>query len=145
MGSYNKNSSASALPRIKVKSPLSGLPPQCPGRIRCHLEVTVGPVEWNPLHSLNQSDDKMSLSLIWWGDESSTDLPISTTRETFTYFKPEWQNRYSKVSRVSNIYKIVDWNHKWHPFIKWRRLVGETSGRLWQFFICLRRIRLYCQ
>ena len=107
MGSYNKNSSASALPRIKVKSPLSGLPPQCPGRIRCHLEVTVGPVEWNPLHSLNQSDDKMSLSLIWWGDESSTDLPISTTRETFTYFKPEWQNRYSKVSRVSNIYKIV--------------------------------------
>jgi len=87
MGSYNKNSSASALPRIKVKSPLSGLPPQCPGRIRCHLEVTVGPVEWNPLHSLNQSDDKMSLSLIWWGDESSTDLPISTTRETFTYFK----------------------------------------------------------
>ena len=95
MGSYNKNSSVSALPRIKVKSPLSGLPPQCPGRIRCHLEVTVGPVEWNPLHSINQSDDKMSLSLIWWGDESSTDLPISTTRETFTYFKPEWRNAYS--------------------------------------------------
>ena len=102
MGSYNKNSSASALPRIKVKSPLSGLPPQCPGRIRCHLEVTVGPVEWNPLHSLNQSDDKMSLSLIWWGDESSTDLPISTTRETFTYFKPEWQN--TVKSDASQIY-----------------------------------------
>ena len=92
MGSFNKNSSASALPRIKVKSPLSGLPPQCPGRIRCHLEVTVGPVEWNPLHSMNQSDDKMSLSLIWWGDESSTELPISTTRETYTYFKPELHN-----------------------------------------------------
>ena len=94
MGSYNKNSSATALPRIKVKSPLSGLPPQCPGRIRCHLEVTVGPVEWNPLHSMNQSDDKMSLSLVWWGDESSTDLPISTTRETYTYFKPEYQKAY---------------------------------------------------
>lgn len=87
MVGYNKNSSASALPRIKVKSGLSGLPPQCPGRVRCHLEVTVGPVEWNPLHAMHQPDDKMTLSLVWWGDESSTELPISTTRETFTYFK----------------------------------------------------------
>ena len=88
MGSY-RTATGSALPRIKVKSPLSGLPPQCPGRIRCHLEITVGPVEWNPLHSTGQSDDgKMNLQLVWWGDESvPTDLPLSTTRETYTYFK----------------------------------------------------------
>ena len=84
-----KINSSSVLPRIKVKSKVAGLPPQCPGRVRCNLNIAVGPVEWNPLHSQHQSlDEKLTLQLQWWGDEAEpTELPLSTTRETFTFFK----------------------------------------------------------
>ena len=45
------------LPKIKVVSKQS-LPPQCPGRTRNNLHLTIGPVEWNPLSSFKPGPDE---------------------------------------------------------------------------------------
>lgn len=79
----------SSLPRIRIKSRQAGLPPKCPGRVRAHLHVTLGPMEWNALNSAKLRDESLYVALSWWGDDEqpATRLPLSNSRQTTTYFK----------------------------------------------------------